>query len=127
MLHIFQLDILDSAMERNTIICKDQDVTLQFISQALFKDLSARNPGKCLLVVIPDETLVEDTARTFAGCCDTSVFVASMESSIPKSVGAVFMSAESAAKLCCGDNPIFSIPDVSFNIYTCIILFVNIF
>ena len=110
-------------MERNTIFCKDDDVTLQFVAQTLFKELNVRNPGKCLLVIIPDESLVECTAQTFASCCDASVCVALSGSTVPENAEAVFMGAKSAAKLCCGDNPTFSIPDVSLFTHINILLF----
>lgn len=105
--------MLDSAEARNTIICTDEDVTLQFLAQTLFGDMSVKYPGKCMVIVISDSSLVESAAETFKYVTDTPVLVVSDAfADISNTAKVVFMSAESAANLCCGEVPTFLIHEV---------------
>nr|CDS29834.2 dicer 1 [Hymenolepis microstoma] len=112
----YYLDLLDAVAERNSIICKDKDITLQFVIQSLYRDIASKNPKKCMLVIINDSTLIDDSAKIFQYTTDDNVFIADITStSVPENVDAVFMSAETAAKLCAGVAPAFSILErVSF-------------
>ncbi|KAL5107030.1 Endoribonuclease Dcr-1 [Taenia crassiceps] len=111
----YYLDLLDSAEARNTIICTDDDVTLQFLAQTLFGDMAVNYPGKCMVIIISDSGLVESFAETFKYVTDTPVVVASGTfADIPNTSKVVFMSAETAANLCCGEAPVFSIPERAF-------------
>ncbi|KAM3171757.1 hypothetical protein ACTXT7_015971 [Hymenolepis weldensis] len=112
----YYLDLLDAIEERNSIICKDEDITLQFAIQSLYRDIASKSPGKCMLVLIPDITLINDSAKTFQYATEVNVFIADVPStSVPENVDVVFMSAETAAKLCTGVAPAFLISErVSF-------------
>lgn len=111
--YIFQLDLLDAVEERNSITCKDEDITLQFAIQSLYRDIASKSPGKCMLVLIPDSTLINDSAKTFQYATEVNVFIADVSSTgVPENVDVVFMSAETAAKLCTGVAPAFLISEV---------------
>ncbi|VDM30714.1 unnamed protein product [Hydatigera taeniaeformis] len=111
----YYLDLLDSAETRNTIICTDEDVTLQFLAQTLFGDMAIKYPGKCMVVIISDDSLVESAADTFKYVTDTPVQVVSDAlTDISTTTKVVFMSAETAGDLCCGENPVLSLPEQAF-------------
>lgn len=66
-----------------------------------------------MLVIMPDDSLIEEAAKTFQYAMDVSVFIADLPSiDIPADAEVIFMSAEMAAKLCIGAVPTFSISDV---------------
>ncbi|EUB58854.1 Endoribonuclease Dcr-1 [Echinococcus granulosus] len=111
----YYLDLLDSAEARNTIICTDEDVTLQFVAQTLFGDMAIKYPGKCMVIVISDASSVKSAAETFKYVTDTPVLVvADASSKIPTTTEVIFMSAETAANLCSGEEPVFSIHERAF-------------
>ncbi|CDI97094.1 dicer 1 [Echinococcus multilocularis] len=111
----YYLDLLDSAEARNTIICTDEDVTLQFVAQTLFADMAIKYPGKCMVIVISDAGSVKTVAETFKYVTDTPVLVvADASSKIPTTTEVIFMSAETAANLCSGEAPVLSIHERAF-------------
>ncbi|VDO03254.1 unnamed protein product [Rodentolepis nana] len=112
----YYLDLLDAVAERNSIICKDKDITLQFVIQSLYRDIASKNPKKCMLVLIPERNLIDESAKIFQYTTDANVFIADIASTnVPENADAVFMSSETASKLCTGVAPAFSISErVSF-------------
>ncbi|VDD81511.1 unnamed protein product [Mesocestoides corti] len=100
----YHLDLLDSVAERNTIVCKDENITVQFMAQTIYKDFTYCNYGKCMLVVL-DDGCVDEAAKSFHRATGVPTTAISDLQSNPLDLteipGVLFLTSRAAVELCC--------------------------
>lgn len=120
----FQLDLLDAISERNTIVCQDDNVTLLFLAQSLYKTFASSNPGKFMTIVV-DSSLIVSISMSLSLVTNANIAVIDFPNteSIAKltdKTDVLFLTPEAAVALVCcqhnGASPPLSLSSVGFNI-----------